>query len=75
MHTTDTTSLRPWIKSYPENIGCQDVIDETPVHEQVLAACAKTPNALALDFLGRAPLADRGFRTNAADFRDALSFR
>ncbi|QQR39551.1 long-chain-fatty-acid--CoA ligase [Devosia rhizoryzae] len=52
MDTTATTSLRPWVSSYPENIRWDDRIDETPVHEQVLAACAKTPHALALDFLG-----------------------
>lgn len=44
--------LRPWIASYPEGIIWDDTIDTTPVHEQVLAACAKTPNAIALDFLG-----------------------
>lgn len=52
MDTTATTSLRPWVSSYPENIRWDDRINETPVHEQVLAACAKTPHALALDFLG-----------------------
>jgi long-chain acyl-CoA synthetase len=45
-------SLRPWIASYPEGIVWDSPIDETPVHEQVLAACAKNPGALALDFLG-----------------------
>jgi long-chain acyl-CoA synthetase len=52
----DTTAanqgLRPWISSYPEGIAWDDAIDTTPVHEQVLAACAKNPGALALDFLG-----------------------
>lgn len=53
MDTTATTdSLRPWIKSYPQGIAWDAVIDETPVHEQVLASCAKNPGALALDFLG-----------------------
>lgn len=52
MDTTATTSLRPWIGSYPEKIRWDDTIDETPVHEQVLAACAKNPSAMALDFLG-----------------------
>lgn len=45
-------SLRPWIASYPEGIVWDSAIDETPVHEQVLAACARNPGALALDFLG-----------------------
>src|SRR5690606_21147478 len=45
-------SLRPWIASYPEGIVWDSPIDDTPVHEQVLAACAKNPGALALDFLG-----------------------
>ncbi|MBE7733077.1 long-chain-fatty-acid--CoA ligase [Devosia faecipullorum] len=45
-------SLRPWIASYPEGIDWHARIDETPVHEQVLAACAKNPGAPALDFLG-----------------------
>lgn len=44
--------LRPWIASYPEGIVWDDAIDTTPVHEQVLAACAKNPGAMALDFLG-----------------------
>jgi long-chain acyl-CoA synthetase len=47
-----TTALRPWIASYPDGIVWDDVIDTTPVHEQVLAACAKNPGAVALDFLG-----------------------
>ena len=47
-----TTALRPWIASYPDGIIWDDVIDTTPVHEQVLAACAKNPGAVALDFLG-----------------------
>ena len=43
---------RPWIASYPEGIAWDAEIDTTPVHEQVLAACARTPAAVALDFLG-----------------------
>ncbi|KRA98467.1 hypothetical protein ASD83_14530 [Devosia sp. Root685] len=38
--------------SYPEGIEWQTEIDTTPVHEQVLAACARNPSAVALDFLG-----------------------
>lgn len=45
-------NLRPWIASYPEGIAWDGKIDETPVHEQVLAACAKNPDGVALDFLG-----------------------
>ena len=52
MDTTAATSLRPWTSSYPENIRWDAPVDETPVHEQVLAACAKNPGAIALDFLG-----------------------
>jgi long-chain acyl-CoA synthetase len=49
---TGHESLRPWIASYPQGIVWDDHIDTTPVHEQVLAACAKNPGAVALDFLG-----------------------
>lgn len=54
MDITDTAqdNLRPWIASYPEGISWQTEIDITPVHEQVLAACARTPSVIALDFLG-----------------------
>ena len=54
MDTPATTNdgLRPWIASYPEGIAWDARIDTTPVHEQVLAACAKNPSAVALDFLG-----------------------
>ncbi|WP_323015743.1 long-chain fatty acid--CoA ligase [Devosia sp.] len=45
-------ALRPWLGSYPPGIDWNAPIDVTPVHEQVLAACARTPSALALDFLG-----------------------
>ncbi len=44
--------LRPWIASYPEGIVWETELDIRPVHEQVLAACAKNPSATALDFLG-----------------------
>ena len=49
---TAQDQLRPWIASYPEGIDWQADIDVTPVHEQVLAACARNPSATALDFLG-----------------------
>jgi long-chain acyl-CoA synthetase len=45
-------ALRPWINSYPEGIRWDAHIDTRPVHEQVLAACAKNPSGTALDFLG-----------------------
>ncbi len=48
----DTDHPRPWIANYPEGIDWQVQPDLTPVHEQVLAACARTPAATALDFLG-----------------------
>ncbi|WDR04868.1 long-chain fatty acid--CoA ligase [Devosia rhodophyticola] len=50
--STAVKALRPWIASYPEGIAWNAKIDTRPVHEQVLAACAKNPAALALDFLG-----------------------
>nr|WP_314257615.1 long-chain fatty acid--CoA ligase [uncultured Devosia sp.] len=43
---------RPWIASYPDGIKWDSPIETRPVHEQVLAACAKAPSATALDFLG-----------------------
>jgi long-chain acyl-CoA synthetase len=53
MTTTETAApLRPWITSYPDGIAWDAPIDTRPVHEQVLAACAKNPSAVALDFLG-----------------------
>ena len=43
---------RPWVDHYPEGITWDVKLNLTPVHEQVLAACAKSPDAIALDFLG-----------------------
>ncbi len=43
---------RPWIEHYPEGISWDVKLNLTPVHEQVLAACTKNPQAVALDFLG-----------------------
>ncbi len=43
---------RPWVDHYPPGIKWDTPLDLTPVHEQVLAACARSPNAVALDFLG-----------------------
>jgi len=45
-------AARPWIDHYPPGISWDVPIDAMPVHEQVLAACAKNPLAPALDFLG-----------------------
>ena len=50
--TIETAPLRPWIASYPDGIKWDVDLDTRPVHEQVLAACAKNPFAPALDFLG-----------------------
>ncbi|WP_240230623.1 long-chain-fatty-acid--CoA ligase [Devosia lacusdianchii] len=51
--TIDTAApLRPWISSYPDGIAWDVELDIRPVHEQVLAACAKNPSGTALDFLG-----------------------
>ncbi|MHB1110067.1 MAG: long-chain-fatty-acid--CoA ligase [Devosia sp.] len=44
---------RPWIAHYPEGIEWDAPINTTPVFEQVLMACARNPEADALDFLGR----------------------
>ena len=44
---------RPWVDHYPPDIRWDTPINTTPVHEQVLAACSRTPDADALDFLGR----------------------
>jgi long-chain acyl-CoA synthetase len=46
------THPRPWVDHYPEGITWDVKLNLTPVHEQVLAACAKNPGAVALDFLG-----------------------
>lgn len=43
---------RPWVDNYPDGIAWDVAVDTTPVHEQVLAACARDPHAVALDFLG-----------------------
>jgi long-chain acyl-CoA synthetase len=43
---------RPWIEHYPPGVRWDIKVDTTPVHEQVLAVCARTPDAIALDFLG-----------------------
>ena len=43
---------RPWVDHYPEGITWDVKLSLTPVHEQVLTACDKAPDAVALDFLG-----------------------
>ncbi|MBI4048817.1 MAG: AMP-binding protein, partial [Devosia nanyangense] len=43
---------RPWLSHYPEGIKWELDADFQPMHEQVLAACASEPLAMALDFLG-----------------------
>ncbi len=53
MASTAEDALRPWTRHYPEGISWDTPIDTTPVHEQVLKACARTPDADALDFLGK----------------------
>ncbi|MET3924014.1 long-chain fatty acid--CoA ligase [Devosia sp. 2618] len=50
--TAKAAAIRPWIASYPDGIVWDAQINTRPVHEQVLAACAKNPSAVALDFLG-----------------------
>ena len=46
-------ATRPWTRHYPEGISWDTPIDTTPVHQQVLNACARAPDADALDFLGK----------------------
>ncbi|HHY51404.1 MAG TPA: long-chain fatty acid--CoA ligase, partial [Alphaproteobacteria bacterium] len=48
-----TDAQRPWIRHYPEGISWDTPLNTTPVHEQVLATCARVPDSIALDFLGR----------------------
>jgi long-chain acyl-CoA synthetase len=48
----EAARVRPWVDHYPQGIDWDVEIDDTPVHEQVLAACARTPDVDALDFLG-----------------------
>ena len=50
--TAPSSHPRPWVDHYPAGISWDVKLNVTPVHEQVLAACAKTPDAIALDFLG-----------------------
>ena len=47
-----TDHRRPWVEHYPPGIKWDVELNLTPVHEQVLATCAKQPDAQALDFLG-----------------------
>lgn len=52
MTETMTATDRPWVKSYPAGMSWETEIDTTPVHEQLLASCAKMGDAVALDFMG-----------------------
>lgn len=45
-------ATRPWLKSYPQGIAWDAEINTTPVHEQLMASCARRGDADALDFLG-----------------------
>jgi long-chain acyl-CoA synthetase len=45
---------RPWVDHYPPGLRWDIEVDTTPVHERLLAVCARTPEAPALDFLGAA---------------------
>jgi len=49
---TGDANPRPWLDHYPPGIRWDIAVDTTPVHEQVLAIAARTPHAVALDFLG-----------------------
>ncbi|MCB9994448.1 MAG: long-chain fatty acid--CoA ligase [Hyphomicrobiaceae bacterium] len=43
---------RPWVANYPDGIKWNVPIRITPIHERVLAACDRVPDAPAMDFLG-----------------------
>lgn len=43
---------RPWLDHYPPGIVWDDDVPVVPVHERILASCARNPNADALDFMG-----------------------
>jgi long-chain acyl-CoA synthetase len=43
---------RPWIEHYPPNVRWDIDVDLTPVQQRIMAVCARTPDAIALDFLG-----------------------
>ncbi|SFZ83701.1 long-chain acyl-CoA synthetase [Devosia enhydra] len=49
---SETGHARPWVDNYPPGIRWDTPIETTPIHEQVLAVCRRTPQAPALDFLG-----------------------
>ena len=50
---TNDGLYRPWTTNYPEGIVWDADIDTTPVHEQILAACAKYADSNAMDFLSK----------------------
>ncbi len=53
MAAVEAGALRPWVNNYPEGIVWDTPIDLTPVFQRVLETCARTPDADALDFLGK----------------------
>lgn len=56
---------RPWIDHYPEGIKWDVPVNTTPVVEQLLATCARMPDADALDFLGK--------KTKFGELADAIN--
>ncbi|HEY0917699.1 long-chain-fatty-acid--CoA ligase [Devosia sp.] len=50
---SDADIPRPWIAHYPDGIQWDVPVSSTPVFEQLLATCARQPDADALDFLGK----------------------
>lgn len=52
MDSPADTHPRPWVDHYPDGITWDATLNLTPVHEQVIAACVRSPDAVALDFLG-----------------------
>jgi long-chain acyl-CoA synthetase len=53
MATDLTAPLRPWVNHYPPEIEWDVKIDTTPMHIQIQRACERSPDADALDFLGK----------------------
>ncbi|MBU1173807.1 MAG: long-chain fatty acid--CoA ligase [Alphaproteobacteria bacterium] len=47
------SAYHPWVDNYPEGIDWHAEIDITPVAERVLDVCARYPDLIAMDFMGR----------------------
>ena len=47
------SAYHPWVDNYPEGIDWATEIDTAPVVERVLDTCARHPDLIAMDFMGR----------------------